>query len=70
MGIDDMAPASGRMLREDGTVVNVADLLSRAPMARMTVSAAAPTDPYTGDLWYNTAGPTLMIYNGTAWAAV
>lgn len=68
--INDLPPHSGRYLREDGTVYNLADDFSSRPIARMTVAAVAPADPQQGDLFYDTTGPTLQIYTGVAWANV
>jgi hypothetical protein len=71
MGIEQYAPASGRMLKEDGTVVNIADMLENAPLSRMKVGTVAPNDPSTGMMWYDTTGPkVLKIWNGTGWAVV
>ena len=38
----------------------------------ITSGTTAPTDPAPkdGDLWYDTANDTLMVYNGTSWEAV
>ena len=69
--INDLPPQSGRYLREDGTVYNLADDLSDRPIARMTVGTAAPANPQAGDFFYDTSGgPTLQIYDGAAWQNV
>lgn len=34
------------------------------------VSETSPTDPTTGDLWYNSAIPQLEVYNGSAFVSV
>jgi len=39
-------------------------------LAKVTVGTVEPTSPGTGDLWVDTAGPTLKYYNGAAWAGV
>lgn len=33
-------------------------------------SATAPTDPFAGDIWYNTSTQETSIYDGTTWVAV
>lgn len=38
--------------------------------ATMVASATAPGDPATGNLWYDTGGLQLNIWNGSAWVAV
>jgi hypothetical protein len=68
--IDDLPPMSGRMLREDGTVFNVADYLTDYPIATMHVRTTQPPDPGDGNFWLDPTGPTLRIWNGTAWNTV
>jgi len=68
MEIDNLAPHSGRYLREDGTVYNLADDLSSRPLARMTVDTNPPSNPQIGDFFYD--GTTLKIYNGSSWVNV
>ena len=36
-----------------------------APM--LTFSTVPPANPFTGQMYYNTAGNALNIYNGTTW---
>jgi hypothetical protein len=30
----------------------------------------APTSPVAGNLWWDTTGPTMKVYNGSAWVAL
>lgn len=66
-----MPPASGRMLKENGDVFNLADFFASAGLARMTVAGTAPSSPAQGDFWYDTSvGTVLKIYNGATWDTV
>lgn len=38
--------------------------------ASMTVSDSAPVSPATGNLWYDSSGLQLYLWDGTAWVAV
>ena len=59
--------------KDDGTPVILEVGGSIAGTAsKITAGATAPTDPapVDGDLWYDTANDTLMVYNGTSWEAI
>lgn len=68
MDINNMDPMTGRVLKEDGTFINFGDLLAGVAITRK--SASPPLNPQSGDLWVDTAGPTLKIYSGGSWVAV
>jgi len=40
------------------------------PAQLANVSASQPSDPQTGQLWYNTSNGTLNVYDGSAWNSV
>lgn len=67
--IDEMDPQSGRLMKEDGTCINIADLLTGVVVTK--VGATYPGTPANGALWVDTSGAaTLKIYSGGSWVAV
>lgn len=43
------------------------DRISGVPYSRQTVSATAPSNPATGDIWLDTNGNILKVYTGSDW---
>ena len=68
--IDEMDPQSGRLMKEDGTCINIADLMTNVIITKK--GTTAPASPNLGDLWVDTSGgvAVLKIYTGGSFSAV
>ena len=68
--IEEYAPSTGRMIKEDGEVVNIADFFADDPFARKFTGNSDPTVTETvseGDFWFKSDTDQLYVYDGSAW---
>jgi hypothetical protein len=68
--IDFAAPNSGRFMKEDGSIINIADMLTGIVVVKKGATyTGTATD---GALWVDTSGatPILKIYYSAGWHTV
>jgi len=51
----------------DNNFIAINDQIDGSDTATNSIGSAEPTDPKTGDIWFDTGNDLVFMYNGSTW---